>query len=123
MTEENINRMWTPSEVIKLVDGISEYGVGRWTDIKRDKWRNLLRSSFAKLSKKEVEQKQENTSRLLPNSVLHRVHELAKIHPYPRGYSSKKSCVGEVASPAVLTESKGVPISLGKRNVRRKKSP
>jgi hypothetical protein len=27
--------MWTPSEVIKLVDGISEYGVGRWTDIKR----------------------------------------------------------------------------------------
>jgi hypothetical protein len=28
-------RMWTPSEVIKLVDGISEYGVGRWTDIKR----------------------------------------------------------------------------------------
>lgn len=27
--------MWTPSEVMKLVDGISEYGVGRWTDIKR----------------------------------------------------------------------------------------
>lgn len=28
-------RMWTISEVTKLVDGISEYGVGRWTDIKR----------------------------------------------------------------------------------------
>ena len=27
--------MWTLSEVNKLVDGISEYGVGRWTDIKR----------------------------------------------------------------------------------------
>ena len=28
-------RMWTLSEVNKLVDGISDYGVGRWTDIKR----------------------------------------------------------------------------------------
>lgn len=28
-------RMWTLSEVVKLVDGISEFGVGRWTDIKR----------------------------------------------------------------------------------------
>lgn len=28
-------RMWTLSEVVNLVDGISEYGVGRWTDIKR----------------------------------------------------------------------------------------
>lgn len=27
--------MWTLTEVMKLVDGISEYGVGRWTDIKR----------------------------------------------------------------------------------------
>ena len=28
-------RMWTLAEVIKLVDGIAQYGVGRWTDIKR----------------------------------------------------------------------------------------
>ena len=28
-------RMWTVMEVTRLVDGISEYGVGRWTDIKR----------------------------------------------------------------------------------------
>lgn len=28
-------RMWTLTEVMNLVDGISEYGVGRWTDIKR----------------------------------------------------------------------------------------
>ena len=28
-------RMWTLAEVTKLVDGITEYGVGRWTDIKR----------------------------------------------------------------------------------------
>lgn len=34
--------MWTITEVMNLVDGISEYGVGRWTDIKR-----LLFSSSA----------------------------------------------------------------------------
>lgn len=27
--------MWTLAEVIKLVDGIAKYGVGRWTDIKK----------------------------------------------------------------------------------------
>lgn len=26
---------WTLSEVMKLVEGVSEYGVGRWTEIKR----------------------------------------------------------------------------------------
>lgn len=28
-------RMWTISEVMKLIDGISQFGVGKWTDIKR----------------------------------------------------------------------------------------
>lgn len=28
-------RMWTLQEVTKLVDGICEFGVGHWTDIKR----------------------------------------------------------------------------------------
>lgn len=28
-------RMWTLSEVMKLIDGISQFGVGKWTDIKR----------------------------------------------------------------------------------------
>ncbi|KAK8952518.1 hypothetical protein KSP39_PZI004832 [Platanthera zijinensis] len=56
------HRQWMLSEVVKLVDGVSHYGVGRWTEIKRllfsssahrtavdlkDKWRNLLRASFA----------------------------------------------------------------------------
>ncbi|KAF6163950.1 hypothetical protein GIB67_015541 [Kingdonia uniflora] len=49
-------------EVVKLVEGVSRYGIGRWSEIKRvsfasspfrtsvdlkDKWRNLLRASFA----------------------------------------------------------------------------
>lgn len=28
-------RMWTVQEVTKLVDGICQFGVGHWTDIKR----------------------------------------------------------------------------------------
>lgn len=27
--------LWSLPEVLKLVDGVSEFGVGRWTDIKR----------------------------------------------------------------------------------------
>ncbi|XP_024028719.1 uncharacterized protein LOC21407106 [Morus notabilis] len=99
-------RMWTISEVTKLVDGISEYGVGRWTDIKRllfassayrtpidlrDKWRNLLRaSSLQKIKKREVEDKQSHALRPLPKFLIRRVRELAKIHPYPRERGQKR---------------------------------
>ena len=83
------HRAWSLSEVLKLVDGVSRYGAGRWSEIKRisfasysyrtsvdlkvrfmkicgltkpgfwklvyllialnlqDKWRNLLKASFA----------------------------------------------------------------------------
>lgn len=29
------HRLWTLPEVMKLIEGVSHYGVGRWTDIKR----------------------------------------------------------------------------------------
>lgn len=29
------HRPWTLNEVIKLVEGVSRYGVGRWSEIKR----------------------------------------------------------------------------------------
>lgn len=29
------HRAWTLSEVMKLVDGVSRYGAGRWSEIKR----------------------------------------------------------------------------------------
>ncbi|CAK7343108.1 unnamed protein product [Dovyalis caffra] len=95
-------RMWTTPEVMKLIDGIAQYGTGRWTDIKklmfsstayrtpidlRDKWRNLLRASGAqkrKSNKKEVEEKLKDVVRSLPSSVFRRVRELASLHPYPR---------------------------------------
>uniref|UniRef100_M1AE29 Uncharacterized protein n=1 Tax=Solanum tuberosum TaxID=4113 RepID=M1AE29_SOLTU len=58
------NKYWSTTEVLKLVEGVSKYGVGRWSDIKRmffqssvhrspadlkDKWRNLLRASCRRL--------------------------------------------------------------------------
>ncbi|XP_057805393.1 uncharacterized protein LOC131020533 isoform X7 [Salvia miltiorrhiza] len=54
------HRLWTISEVRKLIEGVSQYGVGRWSRIKKlffsasahrtsvdlkDKWRNLLKAS------------------------------------------------------------------------------
>ncbi|KAK1289214.1 hypothetical protein QJS10_CPB18g01669 [Acorus calamus] len=63
------HRLWNLSEVMKLIEGVSRYGVGRWTDIKRlmfstsahrtsvdlkDKWRNLLRASGAYMTGKKV---------------------------------------------------------------------
>ncbi|XP_044473356.1 uncharacterized protein LOC123201856 isoform X1 [Mangifera indica] len=114
-------RMWTLSEVMKLIDGIAQYGVGRWTDIKRllfpssshrtpidlrDKWRNLLRASCVqKKNKGEVESK--NVIRALPRSVLCQIRELATIHPYPRVCNSKISCDNNIASSKLSAKSKG----------------
>ncbi|XP_057423115.1 uncharacterized protein LOC130717039 isoform X2 [Lotus japonicus] len=130
-------RMWTLSEVVNLVDGISEYGVGRWTDIKRclfssssyrtpidlrDKWRNLLRSSSAqKCSKKEAEENDDIALRPLPSNVARRVRELAKIHPYPRQRGSKKSGINQVGSVIASQNNRSSPISLRRRGVRMKK--
>ncbi|GMI80968.1 TRF-like 8 [Hibiscus trionum] len=123
-------RMWTLAEVIKLVDGIAQYGVGRWTDIKkllfasssyrtpvdlRDKWRNLLRSSSAhKHNMREVEDNTELNVRLLPKTVVCRIRELATIHPYPKVRNSNLS------SKQLTTE--GAPVNSHGRNLRWKKS-
>ncbi|XP_078432961.1 uncharacterized protein LOC144704419 [Wolffia australiana] len=54
-----VRRRWAPWEVSRLIDGVSKYGAGRWSQIRRlsfpsscrssvdlkDKWRNLLRAS------------------------------------------------------------------------------
>ncbi|XP_068639432.1 uncharacterized protein [Aristolochia californica] len=99
------HRLWNLSEVMKLIEGVSRFGVGRWTDIKRllfatsahrtsvdlkDKWRNLLRASSVQIqNKKEVEQRKKHASLPIPHSVLCRVRELAIIYPYPRDRKSK----------------------------------
>ncbi|XP_022745979.1 uncharacterized protein LOC111296147 isoform X3 [Durio zibethinus] len=129
--------MWTLAEVIKLVDGIAQYGVGRWTDIKRllfassayrtpvdlrDKWRNLLRSSSAHGHNRRELQVQNNVKhavRPLPKPVVRRIRELATIHPYPRVRSSKISSVDYVPSSKQPT-TKVAPVYSPARNLRGK---
>ncbi|KAL3536261.1 hypothetical protein ACH5RR_004722 [Cinchona calisaya] len=98
--------LWTVSEVKKLIDGVSQYGVGRWSCIKKDlfpssahrtpvdlkdKWRNLLKASCALRESNKGEDKKRNLAwRPLPKSILRRVTELATIHPYPRDLRSKR---------------------------------
>ncbi|KAL1209926.1 Telomere-binding protein 1 [Cardamine amara subsp. amara] len=93
-------RMWTVDEVVKLVDGISHFGVGKWTDIKnlffhsasyrtpvdiRDKWRNLLKASYTEKRNDSIQAEEKRRSGVypIPKDILHRVRELASLHPYP----------------------------------------
>ncbi|KAJ0503275.1 putative transcription factor MYB-HB-like family [Helianthus annuus] len=61
-SQRKLHRLWTVSEVKKLIDGVAHFGVGKWTHIKKllfsssihrtpvdlkDKWRNLLKASRA----------------------------------------------------------------------------
>ncbi|CAN6977876.1 hypothetical protein Bca4012_002077 [Brassica carinata] len=89
-------RMWTIDEVVKLLDGISHFGLGKWTDIKnlffhsashrtpvdiRDKWRNLLNYSNKHNGDEEGAEKQRwSAGRTIPKDILHRVRELASLH-------------------------------------------
>ncbi|CAK7332269.1 unnamed protein product [Dovyalis caffra] len=96
------HRRWTLGEVRKLIIGVTEHGVGKWTHIKRlmfssshrtsvnlkDKWRNLLNSSTRALRKSKVQQE----SNQLPESVLCQVRELAIIYAYPRKNKPSMSC-------------------------------
>ncbi|XP_065866820.1 uncharacterized protein [Euphorbia lathyris] len=89
------HRAWTLSEVMKLVEGVSRYGAGRWSEIKRlafasysyrtsvdlkDKWRNLLKASFAQVpSEKGINSRKNNATMPIPESILVRVRELAEM--------------------------------------------
>ncbi|KAL8153440.1 hypothetical protein V2J09_011200 [Rumex salicifolius] len=94
------HRAWSLSEVVKLVDGVSRYGAGRWSEIKRisfasysyrtsvdlkDKWRNLLKASFAAMSSdkgisQQQQQQRKPTSMPLPTPILLKVRELAELN-------------------------------------------
>ncbi|XP_035541285.1 uncharacterized protein LOC108990329 isoform X4 [Juglans regia] len=111
---------WTPSEVMRLIEGVSQCGVGRWAEIKRlsfpsssrrtsvdlkDKWRNLLRACCVQLqSKRKVKQGQKQASHRVPESVLWRVRELATTYPYPRESNSKVAYTAPISSsfPAAI---------------------
>ncbi|XP_047317183.1 uncharacterized protein LOC124920681 isoform X2 [Impatiens glandulifera] len=96
---------WSHSEVLKLVEGVSRCGVGRWSEIKKqlfqssanrtsvdlkDKWRNLLRASCPTLqSKREVQSRRKQGAQAIPKSVQDRVRELAALYPYPKKQGSR----------------------------------
>ncbi|GKV09865.1 hypothetical protein SLEP1_g21304 [Rubroshorea leprosula] len=87
------HRAWTLHEVMKLVDGVSKYGAGRWSEIRRlafasysyrtsvdlkDKWRNLLKASFSQTPDKGVNSRK-HPSMPIPPTILLRVRELAEM--------------------------------------------
>nr|AAM61098.1 unknown [Arabidopsis thaliana] len=87
------HRAWTLSEIAKLVEGVSKYGAGKWSEIKKhlfsshsyrtsvdlkDKWRNLLKTSFAQSPSNSVGSLKKHGSMHIPTQILLRVRELAE---------------------------------------------
>ncbi|KAI3983105.1 hypothetical protein MKX01_035386 [Papaver californicum] len=88
------HRAWTLSEVTQLVEGVARFGAGRWSEIKRlsftscsyrtsvdlkDKWRNLLRASFAHTpAVRDMTNSKKQAAVPLPAHILLRVRELAE---------------------------------------------
>ncbi|WVZ59118.1 hypothetical protein U9M48_009313 [Paspalum notatum var. saurae] len=84
------NSRWTAEEVKILVAGVSEFGVGPWTKLKKkyfkssirtavnlkDKWRNLLQSYQGHLQKK--------TLLYLDPPLVEQIRDLAVKHPHPK---------------------------------------
>ncbi|BAT98318.1 hypothetical protein LR48_Vigan192s001500 [Vigna angularis] len=106
------HRAWTLVEVIKLVEGVSRCGAGRWSEIKRlsfasysyrtsvdlkDKWRNLLKASFAMTpapSDEGINSRKHGTAPI-PEKILLRVRELAEMNSQvPPNISSNKVAAG-----------------------------
>ncbi|KAK8618702.1 hypothetical protein V6N13_132684 [Hibiscus sabdariffa] len=106
------HRAWTLSEVMKLVEGVSKYGAGRWSEIKRlafasysyrtsvdlkDKWRNLLKASFAQTPTDKGANSRKHPSMPIPAPILLRVRELAEMQaqgPSPNLSASKLLACG-----------------------------
>ncbi|KAJ6798005.1 Uncharacterized protein M6B38_215385 [Iris pallida] len=100
------HRAWTLCEVLKLVEGVARFGAGRWSEIRRvsftsysyrtsvdlkDKWRNLLRASFAQEpTEKGARNFRKPTSVPIPTPILLRVRELAEMHS-PAGIELRPS--------------------------------
>ncbi|KAL9674956.1 hypothetical protein QQ045_003155 [Rhodiola kirilowii] len=98
------NRYWSEYEIAKLIEGVAEYGVGRWTEIKKglfppttrrtsvdlkDKWRNLLKACSSQLQSKAEGKRISHQQ--VPQSVLRQVKELSMMHPYPKIPSPKNA--------------------------------
>ncbi|KAI5416917.1 hypothetical protein KIW84_041789 [Lathyrus oleraceus] len=82
------HRAWTLAEVTKLIEGVSCCGPGRWSEIKRrsfssyshrtsvdlkDKWRNLLKASFAHTPADEGMNSRKHGTAPIPEHILVRL--------------------------------------------------
>ncbi|XP_021720476.1 uncharacterized protein LOC110688099 isoform X2 [Chenopodium quinoa] len=89
------HRAWSLTEVTKLVDGVAMFGAGRWSEIKRlsfssyahrtsvdlkDKWRNLLKASFANSQADKGVNPRKNAPLPIPATILVKVRELAELN-------------------------------------------
>ncbi|CAN7021213.1 unnamed protein product [Brassica rapa subsp. trilocularis] len=87
------HRAWSLSEVKNLVEGVSKYGVGKWSVIKKlsyssfphrspvdlkDKWRNLLKACFARAPLNKMGSLRKYGSMAIPSQVLSQVKELSQ---------------------------------------------
>ncbi|KAL9235492.1 hypothetical protein vseg_010247 [Gypsophila vaccaria] len=109
------HRAWTLSEVLKLVDGVSRFGPGRWSEIKRlsfssysyrtavdlkDKWRNLLKASFSSFPPEKGVNPRTKVPLPIPAPILVKVRELAEMNgqaPQTFKVSTKQGqCVSNV---------------------------
>ncbi|KAI5422438.1 uncharacterized protein LOC127076300 isoform X2 [Lathyrus oleraceus] len=108
------HRAWTLAEVTKLIEGVSRCGPGRWSEIKRqsfssyshrtsvdlkDKWRNLLKASFAHTPADEGMNSRKHGTAPIPEHILVRVRDLAAMNSQvPPHFSSSKLTTGAAAS-------------------------
>ncbi|KAI5416918.1 hypothetical protein KIW84_041789, partial [Lathyrus oleraceus] len=104
------HRAWTLAEVTKLIEGVSCCGPGRWSEIKRrsfssyshrtsvdlkDKWRNLLKASFAHTPADEGMNSRKHGTAPIPEHILVRVRDLAAMNSQvPPHFSSSKLTTG-----------------------------
>ncbi|KAL8135948.1 hypothetical protein AgCh_010533 [Apium graveolens] len=125
------HKVWSIVEVRNLIDGVSQYGVGKWTDIKRDlfsssahrttvdlkdKWRNLIKASCAEEQRmKEMHDKKGRNQpwRPLPKSILRRVRELAMMYPCPYNGNSEDLHVFQDSSPSCSAITNCSPLKIG----------
>ncbi|KAF8722958.1 hypothetical protein HU200_022098 [Digitaria exilis] len=110
------NDHWTQDEVRELVNGVSEFGVGKWKNVKtkyfltsirtpvnlKDKWKNLVKAC-----------KKDSGRMLLPleQSLIERIVEIDHNDPYPKQINSALDRVAPSAPnlPLVLQQPPALP--------------
>ncbi|KAK0595337.1 hypothetical protein LWI29_005708 [Acer saccharum] len=126
------HRAWTLSEVMKLVEGVSRYGAGRWSEIKRlafasysyrtsvdlkDKWRNLLKASLAQTPQdKKINSRKHASAMPIPAAILLRVRELAEMQSQVSPNLSSGKPVASTGRNVHETRSSGTPLTEPRNN-------